>query len=87
MGALKGCWPQGQRYTNIGEWSGVLEVSVSAHLHRFTIAKELGPSATGLKYRSGRGRSLDGPGPVVADGMAFVASGYGQWGGAPGNLL
>ena len=33
------------------------------------------------------GGSLDGPGPVVAGGMLYVNSGYGQWGGAPGNVL
>jgi polyvinyl alcohol dehydrogenase (cytochrome) len=33
------------------------------------------------------GGSLDGPGPVVADGMLFVTSGYAQFGGAPGNVL
>jgi len=36
---------------------------------------------------AGHGGSLDGPGPVIADGMMFVPSGYGQWGGAPGNVL
>jgi polyvinyl alcohol dehydrogenase (cytochrome) len=34
-----------------------------------------------------RGGSLDGPGPVVADGMLYVSSGYGQYGGMPGNVL
>ena len=33
------------------------------------------------------GGSLDGPGPVVAGGMLFVNSGYGQFGGMPGNVL
>jgi polyvinyl alcohol dehydrogenase (cytochrome) len=37
--------------------------------------------------QSGRGGSLDGPGPVIADGVLFVSSGYGQWGGMPGNVL
>jgi polyvinyl alcohol dehydrogenase (cytochrome) len=30
---------------------------------------------------------MDGPGPTVAGGMLFVGSGYGAWGGAPGNVL
>ena len=34
-----------------------------------------------------RGGSLDGPGPVIAGGMLYVNSGYGQWGGMPGNVL
>ncbi|MGA9883191.1 MAG: PQQ-binding-like beta-propeller repeat protein [Candidatus Acidiferrales bacterium] len=33
------------------------------------------------------GGSLDGPGPVIAGGMLFVSSGYGQFGGMPGNVL
>jgi polyvinyl alcohol dehydrogenase (cytochrome) len=32
------------------------------------------------------GGSLDGPGAVVAGGMLFVDSGYGFYGGAPGNV-
>lgn len=36
---------------------------------------------------SGRGASMIGPGPVVADGMVFVNSGYGAFGGRPGNVL
>jgi polyvinyl alcohol dehydrogenase (cytochrome) len=35
----------------------------------------------------GRGGALDAGGPVVAGGMVFVGSGYGQWGGLPGNVL
>ncbi len=34
-----------------------------------------------------RGGSLDVAGPVIAGGMLYVNSGYGQWGGAPGNVL
>ena len=33
------------------------------------------------------GGSLDGPGPVVVDGMLFVNSGYAFVGGIPGNVL
>lgn len=35
----------------------------------------------------GRGGSIDGPGPVVADGLLFVNSGYGLFGQMPGNVL
>ncbi|HKA55104.1 MAG TPA: PQQ-binding-like beta-propeller repeat protein, partial [Candidatus Binatia bacterium] len=35
----------------------------------------------------GKGGSLDGPGPTVVGGMLFVNSGYGFWGGMPGNVL
>ena len=34
-----------------------------------------------------RGGSLDGPGPVVVDGLLYVDSGYGFSGGMPGNVL
>ena len=34
-----------------------------------------------------RGGSFDGPGPTIVDGMLYVNSGYGYWGGMPGNAL
>ncbi len=34
-----------------------------------------------------RGGSFDGPGPTIVDGMVYVNSGYGYWGGMPGNAL
>ena len=34
-----------------------------------------------------RGGSMDGPGPVVVGGTLYVNSGYGLWGGTPGNVL
>lgn len=34
-----------------------------------------------------KGASMQGPGPVVAGGMIFVNSGYGAFGGRPGNVL
>ena len=33
------------------------------------------------------GGSIDGPGVVVVGGTLFATSGYGTWGGAPGNVL
>ena len=36
---------------------------------------------------TGNGGSLDGPGPVVVDGMVFVNSGYAFISGKPGNVL
>jgi polyvinyl alcohol dehydrogenase (cytochrome) len=36
---------------------------------------------------TGSGGSMDGPGPAIAGGMVFVNSGYGNWGGHPGNVL
>jgi polyvinyl alcohol dehydrogenase (cytochrome) len=34
-----------------------------------------------------KGGSIDGPGPVVAHGLVFTNSGYGQFGGIGGNVL
>jgi polyvinyl alcohol dehydrogenase (cytochrome) len=34
-----------------------------------------------------RGASLIGPGPIVVGGMVYVNSGYGAFGGRPGNVL
>jgi polyvinyl alcohol dehydrogenase (cytochrome) len=34
-----------------------------------------------------RGGSMDIAGPAVVNGMVFVNSGYGQWGGMPGNVM
>jgi polyvinyl alcohol dehydrogenase (cytochrome) len=36
---------------------------------------------------TGQGGSMDGPGAVISAGMVFVNSGYGNWGGRPGNVL
>jgi polyvinyl alcohol dehydrogenase (cytochrome) len=33
------------------------------------------------------GGSIDGPGVVVVGGVLYATSGYGSWGGAPGNVL
>jgi polyvinyl alcohol dehydrogenase (cytochrome) len=30
---------------------------------------------------------MEGPGPTVVDGMLYVNSGYGSWGGIAGNVL
>jgi polyvinyl alcohol dehydrogenase (cytochrome) len=35
----------------------------------------------------GNGGAIDGPAPVLANGMLFVNSGYGMFGQMPGNLL
>jgi polyvinyl alcohol dehydrogenase (cytochrome) len=37
--------------------------------------------------KAARGGSMDSAGPAVVNGMVFVNSGYGQWGGMPGNVL
>jgi polyvinyl alcohol dehydrogenase (cytochrome) len=42
------------------------------------------PTLNGVPAKGG---SMDAGGPVIAGGMMFVNSGYGQWGGMPGNVL
>jgi polyvinyl alcohol dehydrogenase (cytochrome) len=34
-----------------------------------------------------KGASMQGPGPVVVNGMVYVSSGYGAFGGRAGNVL
>ncbi len=72
----------------------VFSGSDDGHLRAYSTAdgKILWDVDTARKYTTVNGQpaeggSLDGPGPVVADGMVFVSSGYGQWGGAAGNVL
>jgi polyvinyl alcohol dehydrogenase (cytochrome) len=40
-----------------------------------------------VNSKPARGGSMDVGGPAVVNGMVFVNSGYGQWGGMPGNVL
>lgn len=35
----------------------------------------------------GRGGAIDGPGPVIADGIVYVNSGYSTFSQMPGNVL
>jgi polyvinyl alcohol dehydrogenase (cytochrome) len=42
---------------------------------------------TTVNGKAAKGGSIDVSGPAVVDGMIFVNSGYGQWGGMPGNVL
>ncbi len=42
---------------------------------------------TAVNGMTAKGGSMDGPGPAIAGGMLYVCSGYGAWGGAPGNVL
>lgn len=49
----------------------------------FDTAREF-TTRNGVKANGG---SMDGAGPAVGGGMVFVNSGYGAWGGMPGNVL
>ncbi len=49
----------------------------------FDTAKDYS-TVNGVKAKGG---ALDGPGPVIVNGMLFVTSGYARYGGASGNVL
>ena len=49
----------------------------------YDTAREYG----GVNGQKLHGGAMDGGGPAVAGGMIYVYSGYGQWGGMPGNAL
>jgi polyvinyl alcohol dehydrogenase (cytochrome) len=40
-----------------------------------------------VNAKPAHGGSIDVAGPAIVNGMLFVNSGYGQWGGMPGNVL
>ena len=44
-------------------------------------------SRTTVNGVAAHGGSMDVGGPVIAAGRLYVGSGYGQWGGKPGNVL
>jgi polyvinyl alcohol dehydrogenase (cytochrome) len=69
-----------------GSNDGALRVYSTADgaiLWEFDTNREF-PTVNGVPAR---GASMIGPGPVVANGMVFVTSGYGAFGGRPGNVL
>ena len=45
------------------------------------------PTITTVDGVKGSGGSIDGPGPVIVGGMLYTNSGYGMFGGIPGNVL
>jgi len=72
----------------------VFSGSVDGHLRAYSSAagKVLWDTSTAQEFetvngKSAHGGSMDAGGPAVVDGMVFVNSGYGQWGGMPGNVL
>jgi polyvinyl alcohol dehydrogenase (cytochrome) len=72
----------------------VFSGSVDGHLRAFSTeeGKVIWDMDTIREYNAvngikGKGGSLDGPGPVVVNGMLFVNSGYSRYGGVPGNML
>jgi len=74
----------------------VFSGSVDGHLRSYSTqeGKVLWDFDSTQKFKTtnaltAQGGSLDGPGggPTVAGGMLFLGSGYGLWGGMPGNVL
>jgi polyvinyl alcohol dehydrogenase (cytochrome) len=72
----------------------VFSGSVDGHLRAYSAitGKVLWDTDTAREFdtvngKTAHGGSMDGAGPAVVNGMVFVNSGYGQWGGMPGNAL
>src|SRR5581483_3070693 len=92
-GSTPGCSPaQSAALTAIP--GAVLSGSLDGHLRAYAAndGRVLWDVDTAREYKAvnggtGRGGSLDGPGPVIVGGMVFVNSGYSRFGGMPGNVL
>ncbi|MGH9715952.1 MAG: PQQ-binding-like beta-propeller repeat protein [Candidatus Acidiferrales bacterium] len=72
----------------------VFSGSVDGHIRAYSTSdgRVLWDFDTAREYSAVNGQpahggSLDGPGPVIAGGLLLVSSGYGEWGGTPGNVL
>jgi polyvinyl alcohol dehydrogenase (cytochrome) len=72
----------------------VFSGSVDGHLRAFASATgavlwdmDTAREFATVNGKPARGGSMDVAGPAVVNGMLFVNSGYGQWGGTPGNAL
>lgn len=72
----------------------VFSGSLDGHLRAYSTAtgQVVWDTDTAREYETvngqkARGGSLDAAGAVIVGGMLYVNSGYGQWGGMPGNVL
>jgi polyvinyl alcohol dehydrogenase (cytochrome) len=72
----------------------VLSGSVDGHLRAYSTADgrvlwdyDLATPFDAVNDEKAKGGSLDSAGPTIAGGMIFVNSGYGLYGGEPGNVL
>ncbi len=72
----------------------VFSGAVDGHLRAYSTADgkviwdfDTAREFAGVNGIAGKGGAMDGPGPAIAGGMLFVGSGYGIWGGLPGNVL
>ena len=74
--------------------SAVFAGSLDGHLRAYSVAdgRVIWEFDTAREYETvngvaARGGAIDGPGPVVVNGMVLVNSGYMRFGGMPGNVL
>ena len=95
------CTPPGRKLCAPAQSAAVTAIpgavfsgSVDGHLRAFSTeeGKVLWDIDTVHDYNAvngikGKGGSIDGPGPVIVNGMVFVNSGYSRYGGVPGNML
>jgi polyvinyl alcohol dehydrogenase (cytochrome) len=72
----------------------VFSGSVDGHLRAYSAANGeiLWDADTARPFdtvngKPAHGGSMDAAGPAIVNGMLFVNSGYGQWGGMPGNVF
>jgi polyvinyl alcohol dehydrogenase (cytochrome) len=72
----------------------VFSGSVDGHLRAYSAAtgavlwnEDTAREFATVNGKPAHGGSMDAGGPAVVNGMVFVNSGYGQWGGMPGNVL
>jgi polyvinyl alcohol dehydrogenase (cytochrome) len=72
----------------------VFSGSVDGHLRGYSAStgEVLWDVDTGREFdtvnrKTAHGGAMDVAGPAVVNGMVLVNSGYGQWGGMPGNVL
>ena len=77
-----------------GQNRTVFSGSLDGHLRAYSTAagEVIWDMDTAKEYETvngqkARGGSLDAAGAVITGGMLYVNSGYGQWGGMPGNVL
>jgi polyvinyl alcohol dehydrogenase (cytochrome) len=89
----KGCSPAQSAAVSVIP-GAVFSGSVDGHLRAYSTAdgKIIWDYDTARDFDTvngvkANGGSLDAAGPTIAGGMLFVSSGYGSWGGYPGNVL
>ena len=92
-GAPSGCSPA-QSAAVTGIPGVVFSASMDGHLRGYNAedGKVIWDFDTARQFQTvngvkATGGSIDGPGPVVVNGMVFINSGYSRFGGIPGNVL